>query len=211
VAHTQGSRADYHALVGVSQTEATLLALRLLLLGVSYSFHSYFFFPLLDFMKKKKNNGSNFFETLICRNFLTLIFIWFQPHNTTLFQIAFLSSTFFEIFTNIIVDIILFFLARSHNASAPTQHLSNFAIAGSGPLAWSILAFNQALIFHSWQHVTSVFIHISPMMLTFGLRWNADSRFTVCNDFPACTSVTSGVFQILLAPPFFLLWICSSV
>eukprot|EP00301_Raphidiophrys_heterophryoidea_P011661 c17823_g1_i1.p1 GENE.c17823_g1_i1~~c17823_g1_i1.p1 ORF type:complete len:360 (-),score=62.00 c17823_g1_i1:57-1136(-) len=55
-------------------------------------------------------------------------------------------------------------------------------LCANGPLAWSILAFNQALVFHSWQHVTSVFIHISPMFLTYGLRWHYDDQFTVCDD-----------------------------
>jgi hypothetical protein len=52
--------------------------------------------------------------------------------------------------------------------------------AANGPLAWSILAFNQALVFHKWQNVTSVFIHISPMMLTYGLRWHPGHSFNVC-------------------------------
>jgi hypothetical protein len=39
------------------------------------------------------------------------------------------------------------------------------------PKAWSILAFNQALVLHQWQQVVSVFIHVAPMILTYGLRW----------------------------------------
>ena len=39
---------------------------------------------------------------------------------------------------------------------------------------------------NSWQHVTSVFIHLSPAVLTYGLRWHADPRFAVCADPPAC-------------------------
>ena len=35
-----------------------------------------------------------------------------------------------------------------------------------------MLTFSQSLVFHSHQHVTSCFIHISPMMLTWSLRWS---------------------------------------
>eukprot|EP00281_Chroomonas_sp_CCMP1168_P022466 CAMPEP_0206228970 /NCGR_PEP_ID=MMETSP0047_2-20121206/9446_1 /ASSEMBLY_ACC=CAM_ASM_000192 /TAXON_ID=195065 /ORGANISM="Chroomonas mesostigmatica_cf, Strain CCMP1168" /LENGTH=231 /DNA_ID=CAMNT_0053652235 /DNA_START=172 /DNA_END=867 /DNA_ORIENTATION=+ len=45
-------------------------------------------------------------------------------------------------------------------------------LAANGPLAWSILAFSQSLVLHSLQHMTSVFIHTSPMLLTLGLRWS---------------------------------------
>eukprot|EP00729_Bicosta_minor_P019113 gene19113-12699_t len=45
-------------------------------------------------------------------------------------------------------------------------------MCANGPLAWSVLAFNHALIFHSWQHITSLVIHTSPMLLTYGIRWH---------------------------------------
>ena len=41
----------------------------------------------------------------------------------------------------------------------------------NGPLAWSVLAFAQSLVFHSHAHMTSVFVHISPMLLTYAIRW----------------------------------------
>lgn len=44
-------------------------------------------------------------------------------------------------------------------------------VTANGPLAWSILAFQQSLVLHSLQHMISVFIHTSPMILTLGLRW----------------------------------------
>ena len=52
----------------------------------------------------------------------------------------------------------------------------------NGPLAWSVLTFSQSLVFHSHAHMTSVFIHISPMLLSHALRW-ADPRthpFATC-------------------------------
>ena len=41
----------------------------------------------------------------------------------------------------------------------------------NGPLAWSVLAFAQSLVFHSHAHMTSVFVHVSPMLLSYAIRW----------------------------------------
>ena len=38
----------------------------------------------------------------------------------------------------------------------------------NGPLAWAVLAFAQSLVFHSHAHMTSVFVHVSPMLLAEG-------------------------------------------
>eukprot|EP00811_Abedinium_folium_P034803 NODE_7654_length_1560_cov_20.866015.p1 GENE.NODE_7654_length_1560_cov_20.866015~~NODE_7654_length_1560_cov_20.866015.p1 ORF type:complete len:390 (+),score=74.47 NODE_7654_length_1560_cov_20.866015:153-1322(+) len=63
---------------------------------------------------------------------------------------------------------------------------SNYALfqavflCATGPVAWSALAFNHALIFHSYAHSTSAVIHLSPMLLCYGLRWYPGSHFTVC-------------------------------
>ena len=39
-------------------------------------------------------------------------------------------------------------------------------------VAWSVLAFNHSMIFHSFPHVTSAVVHLSPMILSYGLRWH---------------------------------------
>lgn len=44
-------------------------------------------------------------------------------------------------------------------------------VLANGPLAWSILAFNCAMVFHSLQHITSLHIHLSPMLVTYIIRW----------------------------------------
>ena len=80
-------------------------------------------------------------------------------------------------------------------------------LASNGPLAWSILAFNQSLIFHSWQHITSVFIHVSPMMLTYGLRWNQDPRFSICDAPPACEDVSAASLFWNALSRFYIWWI----
>jgi hypothetical protein len=64
-------------------------------------------------------------------------------------------------------------------------------LCANGPLAWSVLAFDQSLVFHSPQHITSVFIHVSPMFLTFGLRW-APAEVVAAAGFVACGSGPGG-------------------
>jgi len=77
-------------------------------------------------------------------------------------------------------------------------------MCANGPLAWSVLAFNHALIFHSWQHITSLVIHTSPMLLTYGIRWHGNvdgsSGFQFCNaedeggcNLPAVTMVANAL------------------
>lgn len=46
-----------------------------------------------------------------------------------------------------------------------------------------MLAFSHSMIFHSYPHITSVFIHAGPMLLSWGLRWFSDPKehgFGVC-------------------------------
>ena len=61
-----------------------------------------------------------------------------------------------------------------------------FFMLANGPLAWSVLTFSQSLVFHSHAHMTSVFIHVSPMLLSHALRWSAHDaknppQFAVCD------------------------------
>lgn len=59
-----------------------------------------------------------------------------------------------------------------------------------GPLGWSIPTFTNSMIFHSAAHMTSVFIHLSPSVLTYALRWHiappADYGYHFCDDYPRC-------------------------
>jgi len=101
--------------------------------------------------------------------------------------------------------------------SSPTVFRIVFMCA-NGPLAWSVLAFNHALIFHSYAHVTSVAVHMSPLVLTYGLRWYAGEgregfmadRFSVCDAGPeSCSSVS--VLSDLVGNAlvrFYLWWMC---
>eukprot|EP00929_Paragymnodinium_shiwhaense_P021214 TRINITY_DN1389_c0_g1_i1.p1 TRINITY_DN1389_c0_g1~~TRINITY_DN1389_c0_g1_i1.p1 ORF type:complete len:405 (-),score=56.14 TRINITY_DN1389_c0_g1_i1:298-1512(-) len=89
-------------------------------------------------------------------------------------------------------------------------------MCANGPLAFSVLAFNHALIFHSFAHITSVVVHTSPLILSYGLRWYAAplghgfgaDRFQVCDDGPdSCLQVP--VLQLITdaMKGFYLWWI----
>lgn len=92
---------------------------------------------------------------------------------------------------------------------APTSSVV-FQIAflcANGPLAWSVLGFNHAMIFHSYAHVTSVVVHLSPLILTYGLRWHCleDSYFTVCDAGDCSVSPLTLIYNAVAK--FYLWWI----
>ncbi|KAK9805607.1 hypothetical protein WJX72_007502 [[Myrmecia] bisecta] len=52
-------------------------------------------------------------------------------------------------------------------------HKVTFAFA-SGPLAWSVVAFRNSLVFHSLDKITSLFLHWVPACLVWTARWHPD-------------------------------------
>ena len=104
----------------------------------------------------------------------TRFYIWHTPKSLVLVLLRYLKFRKlkkhyllydFCYWANLLTLAFVWLLPRSSTAFAIVFLCAN------GPLAWSILAFDQSTIFHSQQHMTSVFIHVSPMLLTFGLRW----------------------------------------
>ncbi|XP_023332785.1 uncharacterized membrane protein C776.05 [Eurytemora carolleeae] len=65
---------------------------------------------------------------------------------------------------------------------------ANFVLS-HGPIAMAILAWQNCLVFHSMDKMTSFFIHIMPVLLNYLLRWNiipnsvgdADLSLGLCN------------------------------
>ena len=45
-----------------------------------------------------------------------------------------------------------------------------FAIANV-PLAWSVIVLSNKLVFHSFDWTSTLFIHFSPMVATWGIHW----------------------------------------
>ncbi|CAE8635418.1 unnamed protein product [Polarella glacialis] len=91
-------------------------------------------------------------------------------------------------------------------------------MCANGPLAWSVLAFNHAMIFHSYAHLTSVVVHFSPLLLSYGLRWYAApvdmtgagaQNFRVC-DTDAASCLEVSVLELVggTLMRFYLWWLC---
>ena len=43
----------------------------------------------------------------------------------------------------------------------------------NGPLGWSVMALSNALVLHDVEHTASLYIHISPPLVTWAMRWSA--------------------------------------
>src|SRR4051794_12258404 len=56
-----------------------------------------------------------------------------------------------------------------------------------GPLAWAILTWRNSLVFHSLDKTTSLFIHLTPGILMYSMRWLANdpvslATYDTCRD-----------------------------
>eukprot|EP00475_Leptophrys_vorax_P042103 TRINITY_DN79436_c0_g1_i1.p1 TRINITY_DN79436_c0_g1~~TRINITY_DN79436_c0_g1_i1.p1 ORF type:complete len:424 (-),score=80.15 TRINITY_DN79436_c0_g1_i1:75-1346(-) len=82
-------------------------------------------------------------------------------------------------------------------------------MVSNGPLAWSIPAFSSRAVFHNLQQMTTIFIHFSPMALTFCLRWTKSVNFSICQngevDFKSCDDL-SATYLVLLAISRLYIW-----
>ena len=61
------------------------------------------------------------------------------------------------------------------NVLAPYNYIiiRGFFALVNGPLAWSILIFRNSLVFHDIDRTTSTFIHLSPALMSWCIRWGA--------------------------------------
>lgn len=98
------------------------------------------------------------FDFCYYANIFVLLYIHFFPKSETMFIICFAFCT-----------------GSSSSSSSsllgpqPVHHLT--LSLPSGPLAWSVLAWRNSLVFHSLDKTTSLFIHLTPNILLYALRW----------------------------------------
>ncbi|CAD7696830.1 unnamed protein product [Ostreobium quekettii] len=69
-------------------------------------------------------------------------------------------------------------------------HKALFAY-NTGPLAWSIVVFQNSIVFHSVYEWTSLFVHWYPMLVTWSLRWDQDA----CDMYSTCDVTTAGWWE----------------
>jgi len=53
-----------------------------------------------------------------------------------------------------------------------------------GPLIWSVYVFRNSIVFHDLDYMTSVFIHMSPFLVMWCLRWGAGVPSVINEAFP---------------------------
>ena len=93
-------------------------------------------------------------------------------------------------FANLLVLVFLWSPLRTD----PNWFTVVFCIA-HGNLPWAVWLFRNSLVFHSLERITSCFIHISPMLVMWCLRWEghlfeADQRWSVCDPYTGTAVVT---------------------
>ncbi|GFH21148.1 uncharacterized protein HaLaN_18391 [Haematococcus lacustris] len=100
-------------------------------------------------------------------------------------------------------------LLLTHLWVAPRSQLlahTTFAF-NTGPLAFSILAFRNSLVYHDMDKVTSLYLHLVPACVSWAQRWHLDtSRFTPLDN----TGTRVGLKQLVLIPlAFYSVWAVS--
>lgn len=137
-------------------------------------------------------------------------YLWYSPKAVILISLRWLDfkrkKTHFLLadfcyWANLLALVYVWFTPTSHTA------FQILFLCANGPLAWAVLAFNQSLVFHKWQQVVSVFIHVSPMLLTYGIRWHTPAGFSVCFDPPNCASVSAVTLLWNAMTRFYLFWV----
>lgn len=78
-----------------------------------------------------------------------------------------------------------------------------------GPLIWAVGLFKNALVFHSMDKTISAFIHISPYMVCYTIRWFHDtypgySRYEVCE--PDDADCASFLWTAVVPLGFYAAW-----
>ena len=69
---------------------------------------------------------------------------------------------------------------------------AGFAMA-CGPLAWSVFVFRNSIVFHDLEHSTSVFIHLSPFVLFWCLRWGSGTPSIIETTWPTMFHVCDSM------------------
>ena len=59
-----------------------------------------------------------------------------------------------------------------HILSPELEFRTLWAVA-NGPLSMAVVVLNNSLVFHDLDNVASVFIHFTPGVLSYSLRWSA--------------------------------------
>jgi hypothetical protein len=82
--------------------------------------------------------------------------------------------------------------------------------SANGPVLWAMVAWRNALVFHSLDKMTSIFIHIFPPLVTYNARWHSDivasQRLGVCKHEEDCLALGRRAFTVAVPLVIFLVW-----
>jgi hypothetical protein len=82
--------------------------------------------------------------------------------------------------------------------------------SANGPVLWAMVAWRNALVFHSLDKMTSVFIHIFPPLVTYNARWHSDliisRRIGICSHEADCIALGRRAFTVAVPLVIFLIW-----
>mmetsp|Transcript_95935 Transcript_95935/g.273541 ORF Transcript_95935/g.273541 Transcript_95935/m.273541 type:complete len:324 (+) Transcript_95935:182-1153(+) len=124
------------------------------------------------------HSPEHFWLVYCCQALLTQIFrlVDGMKHMSYLYLLDFcwICNLFFSIKgTLLLLDAISPEYLHSGSGRSSTFGLAAFMIA-CGPLGCSVIAFSNAMVLHSIQHYTAVFIHLFPPLTLWTLRWHAE-------------------------------------
>jgi len=63
----------------------------------------------------------------------------------------------------------------------------------AGPLSWAIALWKNSLVFHSLDKISSVFIHLTPSLVVWGLRWYP-SQYESCSTEGDVISISEAIW-----------------
>ena len=106
-------------------------------------------FTLLFFIRKKKKHLMYFYD-----------FCWINAFAWIILNLQFLF-THWGLTKSVLPEFTL----------SGKMYLLTFGIA-NGPIAWACLALGNAMLFHRVDHMASLFIHLSPCLVSWSIRWN---------------------------------------
>jgi hypothetical protein len=67
----------------------------------------------------------------------------------------------------------------------------------TGPLAWAVALWKNSMVFHSLDKITSVYIHLTPALVSWTIRW-AKTPYTVCESDSSISLMESIGWPVLI-------------
>eukprot|EP00298_Acanthocystis_sp_HF-20_P000058 c10068_g1_i1.p1 GENE.c10068_g1_i1~~c10068_g1_i1.p1 ORF type:complete len:341 (+),score=70.28 c10068_g1_i1:156-1025(+) len=100
-------------------------------------------------------------------------------------------------FGNLLVFILLWIIPKEHQEAIS---MICFVVV-NGPIVWAIITFHNSLVFHSVDKITSLYIHLTPALVMYCVRWRLNDEYSVCDPYQEgsiCSSLNAFFFNGVL-------------